>query len=357
MRSHNKNEFTAKKKSLSIHINTDHVGPHSMPLVYGSTGSIKGSVCFSCNYDCKGRDIQIIYEAWSESHYSVDHKRLNHHQFKEVFGHQVWALPLIHTTHNGSTVVAGVYEKEFEIPLTYVVDRNRNSFDSATSESSRASTSHSISAPTSTSKATTRAVSPVASIKSSPTNESSTSLSSISTPYHQHEGVMLLPSSQYGADTKVRYTIRAVLQRPFPSLSNVEASQEIWVENSAMPPPSPSSSTPSLSYSTVDCDTISTSEQDSPSSESPHSPITVSTAERSAAATLTGYEPSRSGESEIRSHSLTAMPTAPYVANDTALLTPLFLSAILLLESVCGDLAVCGILLLLLHFCPRSRIL
>ncbi|KAF9434517.1 hypothetical protein BGZ76_007875 [Entomortierella beljakovae] len=110
---------STKKKSLTIHIETDNIGPHGMPLIYGSTsenvGSIKGSVHFSSNYDCKGRDIQIIYEAWIETHGSV------------------------------------------------------------------------------------------------------------------------LPSSSYSVKTRIRYTIRAVLQRPFPSLSNFESSQEIWVVNSKTP--------------------------------------------------------------------------------------------------------------------------
>jgi len=78
MRPH-KDEFMAKKKALTIHIDTDLVGPHGMPLVYGSTpekiGSLKGSVRFSSNYDCKGRDIQIIYEAWTESSWTCKYQK------------------------------------------------------------------------------------------------------------------------------------------------------------------------------------------------------------------------------------------------------------------------------------------
>jgi len=64
----------AKQKTLSIHIATDHIGPHGMPLVYGSTpdkiGTIKGVVRFSSNYDCRGRDIVIMYEAKAEAQWT-----------------------------------------------------------------------------------------------------------------------------------------------------------------------------------------------------------------------------------------------------------------------------------------------
>ncbi|KAG0288701.1 hypothetical protein BGZ96_007542 [Linnemannia gamsii] len=51
----------------------------------------------------------------------------------------------------------------------------------------------------------------------------------------------LLPSSSYSPQARVKYTIRAILQRPFPSITHVEASQEVWVLNSSLPPQFPSS--------------------------------------------------------------------------------------------------------------------
>ncbi|KAF9134826.1 hypothetical protein BGW39_005736 [Mortierella sp. 14UC] len=124
MRTSQKDPLTAKKKSLSIHIDTPLIGPHGMPLVHGSSlshvGSIRGTVRFSSNYDCKGRDIQIIYEAWSETRWTA------------------------------SSICANT----------------------------------------------------------------------------------ILPSSSTNPNCTIKYTIRAVLQRPFPSLSNVEACQEVWVVHS-----------------------------------------------------------------------------------------------------------------------------
>jgi hypothetical protein len=68
-----------KQKSLSIHIATDHIGPSNMPLVYGSTpervGSIRGTVRFSTNYPCKGKDIVIMYEAKAEAQWSGNTKK------------------------------------------------------------------------------------------------------------------------------------------------------------------------------------------------------------------------------------------------------------------------------------------
>ncbi|KAF9975916.1 hypothetical protein BGZ73_000263 [Actinomortierella ambigua] len=69
------NTKAVHKKALTIHIDTPHVGPNGMPLVYGSSpegpGKIKGRVRFAANYDCKGKDIQIIYEARAEASWSI----------------------------------------------------------------------------------------------------------------------------------------------------------------------------------------------------------------------------------------------------------------------------------------------
>ncbi|KAF9170609.1 hypothetical protein BGX21_004958 [Mortierella sp. AD011] len=218
---HHKVELVPKQKSLTIHIHTNHTGPHGMPLVYGSTpdrvGFIKGSVRFSSNYDCKGRDIQIIYEAWVETHGTANDKHSSHHPHKEVFGRKTFTFPLVHTKHNGSIIAAGVYEKEFEIPLIHpAADNARRSFESTSS-----TVMHFKSSP--------YLASPPASPKSSPTS-SSTSLPLTSASSES----LVLPSSNYSPNSRVRYTIRAVLRRPFPSL-NYEASQEIWVVNSDSP--------------------------------------------------------------------------------------------------------------------------
>ncbi|KAG0326461.1 hypothetical protein BGZ99_009493 [Dissophora globulifera] len=238
-----KHDNVAKEKALTIHIDTDQVGPHGMPLVYGSTpdgiGSIKGVVRFSSNYDCKGRDIQIIYEAWTESHWTTSEpnnsRRPVHHHSKEVLSSQTISFTLMHTKPNGSRVVAGEYQKEFEIPLaSAAVDNVRHSLDSTAS-----TTSSSLSASFSGLRSTN-------SSRSSLTIESIASLATTSTADHQyhnqqdhdrthHGKSMQLPCSHYGPNTKTKHAIRAVLRRPFPSLSNVEASQEIWVINSVAP--------------------------------------------------------------------------------------------------------------------------
>ncbi|KAG0355700.1 hypothetical protein BGZ54_001049, partial [Gamsiella multidivaricata] len=284
-----KNELTAKKKSLTIHIDTEHIGPHGMPLVYGSTpekvGTIKGSVRFSSNYDCKGRDIQVIYEAWIESHWTdAHHKREHHHRMKEVFGYQTLSFPLIHTKHNGSTVVAGEYVKEFTIPLVCLAGQARESFDSITSERpSPSSTAAGGIVPTSSS--------------SSP---SPASLSSVEST------VSVPPSSNYGPHTKTRYTVRAVLQRPFPSLSNVEASQEIWVVNS----PAPDSILTPPQIAVWTCEETEASLLRAEESTSVWS-------ERSLC-DPNAREPARSGPSSsiamsvTHPHSLAAMPSTPY---------------------------------------------
>ncbi|KAF9914667.1 hypothetical protein BX616_007813 [Lobosporangium transversale] len=225
-----------------------------MPLVYGSTldrvGTIKGTVQFSSNYDCKGRDIQIIYEAWVESHWTtIEHKKPIHHHSRDVFGYQTWSFPLIHTKHNGSTVVAGVYEKEFEAILAHPMKdlyQVRKSVDSADSTFNTSSMHTAQSSPSRTSSSSSFSglrsrLGRHAAPSGSASNPGSLLSLSISSPaarsilIGEENGLevnRVLPSTSYSPDVKIRYTIRAVLQRPFPSLSNVEASQEIWVINS-----------------------------------------------------------------------------------------------------------------------------
>ncbi|KAF9961124.1 hypothetical protein BGZ70_008360 [Mortierella alpina] len=182
-----------------------------MPLVYGSTpetaGTIKGTVKFDCNYDCKGRDIAILYEAKAEAHWTaIENKKIVNHRTEEIFGHAIWHFPLEHTRPNGSTIVAGVYEKEFEVPLIHP------SVSLALNRSSALNVS-----------AKTDASSPI----------------TLATALPPRGSTALLPSSSYGPNTKIKYTIHAILRRPFPSITNVEASQEVWVLHSSMPPPPP----------------------------------------------------------------------------------------------------------------------
>ncbi|KAF9553632.1 hypothetical protein BGW38_009370, partial [Lunasporangiospora selenospora] len=119
-----------KHKELSIHILTDHTGPHGIPLVYGSTpdklGSIKGVVRFSCHPDCRGKDIVILYEAKAEAHWTaLENKKLVEHNTEEILGHHIWHFPLEHTKQGGSTIVAGIYEKEIEVLLAHPADQHR----------------------------------------------------------------------------------------------------------------------------------------------------------------------------------------------------------------------------------------
>ncbi|KAF9931807.1 hypothetical protein BGZ65_004700, partial [Modicella reniformis] len=183
----------AKKKTLTIHISTDHVGPHGMPLVYGSTpdkiGTIKGTVRFETNYDCRGRDIVILYEAKAEAQWTaLENKKVVNHHTEEIFGHQTWQFPLKHTRPNGLTVVAGKYEKEFEVPLIHPSVLNRTSTPPLSAQSTSA------------------------------TVNASTTTSSGPNP--------LLPSSSYSPNAKMKYIIRAILLRPFPCITDIEASQE-----------------------------------------------------------------------------------------------------------------------------------
>ncbi|KAG0260230.1 hypothetical protein BG011_002061 [Mortierella polycephala] len=302
----NKDLGPPKKKSLSIHIDTGLIGPHGMPLVYGSTedkiGSIKGTVRFSSNYDCKGRDIQIIYEAWVESKWTVTKsKKTVHRHRKEVFGYQTWSFPLIHTKHNGSTVIAGSYEKDFEVLLTHPSDRARRSFDS--------------------NNTTTTTLSTLSTLSLSDTEPSLKSSSATSLASTLNEQVNLLPSSCNSPHSKIKYTLRAVLQRPFPSLSNVEASQEIWVINSAQPCVAPSFS-PSSSHSNLPFDiqtfdsSISIAESTSTTSacSSPRSHVlfTVDSGESTATHKTSLALVNPVPVAVPKPKNLTAMPPTPY---------------------------------------------
>ncbi|KAF9302087.1 hypothetical protein BGZ74_005877 [Mortierella antarctica] len=209
-----------RRKSLSIHIATDHVGPHGMPLVYGSTpekvGTIKGTVRFSCNYDCKGKDIIIIYEAVAEGHWeALENKKIVRHQTREILGHQVWQFPLVHTRPGGSTVAAGEYAKDFEVLLVRPSETTAklSPFHSPESKGNRSSL-HSVD------------FSPVI-------------LPSLILPPTHRERTLppMMPSTSHSPQANIKYTVRAILQRPFPSITNVEASQEIWVLHSSLPPP------------------------------------------------------------------------------------------------------------------------
>ncbi|KAG9062161.1 hypothetical protein KI688_006493 [Linnemannia hyalina] len=237
--SHQKDEFMAKKKSLSIHIDTSLIGPHGMPLVYGSTpnhiGSIRGSVRFSSNYDCKGRDIQIIYEAWSESRWTaMENKKVVQHRSRKVLGSQTWSFPLVHTKSNGSTVVRGDYEQEFEAHFIKPSPSNPSTSSTRTSCDSTSSRSTTSSSNSTHSHSLNHLRTPPLSCSSSAISiHSTTSTSSTSSRTNT-----TLPSSSTNPNLTVKYTIRAVLTRPFPS-SNVEASQEVWVVHSnGIPPPS-----------------------------------------------------------------------------------------------------------------------
>lgn len=273
-----KEEFTNKKKSLSIHIDTEAQGPHGMPLVYGSTtGSIKGSVHFASNYDCKGRDIMIIYEAWTETRWTskyseeypslvsceskrspltnmqiyflillaaFEHKRTVNHLSKNMFGHQTWSFPLIHTKAKGSTVVGGNYVQEFDIPLVSqdsisIPDSGRRSTEPIASRFTRKSRSSS-----SASRSSTSSISSTCPYLSSSPSSASSSTSSLHDNNPRPQSTPLPPSSNLCPESRVKYTIRAVLQRPFPSLSNFEASQEVWVINTPTSTPSVSQSLP-----------------------------------------------------------------------------------------------------------------
>ncbi|KAF9897377.1 hypothetical protein BX616_005707, partial [Lobosporangium transversale] len=200
-----------KFKSLTIHIATDHVGPHGMPLVYGSTpdkvGVIKGTVKFATNYDCRGRDIVIMYEAKAEAQWTaLENKKVVNHHTEEILGHQIWHFPLEHTKPGGFTVIAGDYEKEFEVPLIHPL-------------------------------ALTRPSTPLlpGSVKA-PFGSTATHIAPV-----PQSPALLLPSSSYSPNAKIKYTIRAILHRPFPCISDIEASQEVWVLQSCLAPASPPS--------------------------------------------------------------------------------------------------------------------
>ncbi|KAG0056608.1 hypothetical protein BGZ83_004390 [Gryganskiella cystojenkinii] len=183
-----------KEKSLSIHIDTPYFGPNGLPLIYGSTpekaGSFKGVVRFVSNYDCKGRDIVILYEAKAEAQWTAleNKKNVNHHT-EEVFARQLWYFPLTHTKR--SVVAAGTYEKEFQVSF--------NDFPSTSDTNG---------------------------------NGAGTKLAPL--PRSTLSAVSLLPSSSLGTYARIKYTIKAVLRRPFPCVTDVETSQEIWVLHSSL---------------------------------------------------------------------------------------------------------------------------
>ncbi|KAF9201924.1 hypothetical protein BGZ49_007875 [Haplosporangium sp. Z 27] len=186
----------SKEKTLSIHIDTDYIGPNGLPLVYGSTpdkvGKIKGSVRFSSTYECRGKDIAILYEAKAEAHWtSFENKKIIQHNTEEILGHHIWHFPLEHTKAGGKKIVPGSYEKAFEIPLIHPSILNK--------------TSHPSSSPA------------LMSTQAAP--------------------VVLLPSSSDNPYAQMKYTVRAILRRPFPSMHNIEAVQEVWVLQSSLPPP------------------------------------------------------------------------------------------------------------------------
>ncbi|KAG0374811.1 hypothetical protein BGX24_009901 [Mortierella sp. AD032] len=247
-----------------------------MPLVYGSTpdriGSIRGTVRFSTNYPCKGKDIVIMYEAKAEAQWSaLENKKVVRHQTEEILGYHIWHFPLEHTKLGGSTVAVGVYEKEFEVPLVHpsvslrgwpVVNNHTLSPPSPSSlppspppsasagsatpvvaaHPSKINSAHHL-PPTTTTAAMMVGAKPVG-----PVGSTTTTTTTIAAATSSSSG--LLPSSSYSPQARVKYTIRAILQRPFPSITHVEASQEVWVLNSSLPPQFPLMSSLSPSTST-----------------------------------------------------------------------------------------------------------
>ncbi|KAF9192803.1 hypothetical protein BGZ51_004788 [Haplosporangium sp. Z 767] len=252
-----------KQKVLSIHIDTDHVGPHGMPMVYGSTndyvGKIKGTVKFSSNYDCRGRDIVILYEAKAEAQWTaLENKKIVNHHTEEIFGHHKWHFPLTHTKPNGSMVAAGVYEKEFEVLLVHPSLLNQ-----------------SLTPSTAVSDPSTHTLAP-------------------STNTLPAGPALLLPSSSYSPHAKMKYTIRAILQRPFPCITDFEASQEIWVLHSSLPPlPPPQPMSPG-----------------SPPAASTHKKRGRRTKSSTSATTSTSNTPADSGLSESATPSPSASSSA-----------------------------------------------
>ncbi|KAF9156539.1 hypothetical protein BG015_004449 [Linnemannia schmuckeri] len=251
-----------KQKLLSIHIATDHIGPSKMPLVYGSTpervGAIRGTVRFSTNYPCKGKDIVIMYEAKAEAQWSaLENKKVVRHQTEEILGYHIWHFPLEHTKTGGSTVAVGVYEKEFEIPLVHPSSTAAAAISSSSSlrynNTNNSNPSSSPSSPPASSSAGFAAAAP-SKINSAPVPHTTTITGMVGAkpvgPVSASAAAAgLLPSSSYSPQARIKYTIRAILQRPFPSITHVEASQEVWVLNSSLPPqfPLPTSLSPSNS--------------------------------------------------------------------------------------------------------------
>ncbi|KAF9155716.1 hypothetical protein BG015_008850 [Linnemannia schmuckeri] len=321
--SHQKDQLTAKKKSLSIHIDTSLIGPHGMPLIYGSTpnhiGSIRGTVRFSSNYDCKGRDIQIIYEAWSESRWTVmENKKMVQHHAKKVLGYQTWSFPLVHTKSHGSTVVRGNYEQDFE--ALFIKPSPSSSAHPSTSARTSCESTPSSSPTSSSVSAHSHSFNhlrtPLSSSSSASSIYSTTSTSSISSRTQP-----ILPSSSTNPNCTVKYTIRAVLTRPFPSLSNVEASQEVWVvhSNSIAPPSNKCSaiSPPHMESSPLEQQPTSTS--DGGTTTSTTSPFMSTPASKIAS----------DWSASLASRKVTPMPSTPYGRNQLVVFIYYFCTIVL----------------------------
>ncbi|KAK5796937.1 hypothetical protein F5H01DRAFT_359854 [Linnemannia elongata] len=356
--SHQKDQLTAKKKSLSIHIDTPLIGPHGMPLIYGSTpnhiGSIRGTVRFSSNYDCKGRDIQIIYEAWSESRWTgnptsplhsndficssspsctynstfiststtvMENKKVVQHHSRKVLGYQTWSFPLVHTKSHGSTVVRGNYEQDFEALFI------KPSSNLSTSSTRTSCDSTSSSSPTSSSSLSTHSHSfnhlrtpPLSCSSSAASIHSTTSTSSTSSRTNT-----ILPSSSTNPNCTVKYTIRAVLTRPFPSLSNVEASQEVWVVHSNGIAPlsnkrDAASPLPHMESSPVEQQSMSSLDGESTTSTSSTTPFMSTPASKIA---------SDWSASSHSSRKVTPMPSTPYGRNQLVVFIYYFCTIVL----------------------------
>ncbi|KAG0375534.1 hypothetical protein BGX24_008975 [Mortierella sp. AD032] len=346
MRTSQKDTLTAKKKSLTIHIDTPLIGPHGMPLVHGSTpshtGSIRGTVRFSSNYDCKGRDIQIIYEAWSETRWTaMENKKLVHHHTKKTLGYQTWSFPLVHTKSQGSRVVGGNYQQDFEAPFlppsTPTSSTSSSSSSPSSSSSTRTSCDSTSSSPASSfmhSNCHLRTPPTLSSSASSIRSASSTSSSSSSS---SRTNSSTLPSSSTNPNCTIKYTIRAVLQRPFPSLSNVEACQEVWVVHSNGTSGTPSHSmikraatVPSSTTQIIESTSSAAEEQralsdtDSKGSSTPFmsTPASKIASDWSATSTATASIASKKT-------TLTPMPSTPYGRNQLVVFIYYFCTIVL----------------------------
>ncbi|KAK3809627.1 MAG: hypothetical protein JOS17DRAFT_765047 [Linnemannia elongata] len=360
--SHQKDQLTAKQKSLSIHIDTPLIGPHGMPLIYGSTpnhiGSIRGTVRFSSNYDCKGRDIQIIYEAWSESRWTGNHpssplrstnficsssspsctdnstflsktktvmenKKVVQHHSRKVLGYQTWSFPLVHTKSHGSTVVRGNYEQDFEALFIKPSTSNPPTSTTRTSCDSTSSSSPTSSSISTHSHSFNHLRTPPLSCSSSAASiHSTTSTSSTSSRTNT-----ILPSSSTNPNCTVKYTIRAVLTRPFPSLSNVEACQEVWVIHSnGIAPPSNKRAATSSPLPHIE---ISPAEQQSTSSLDGETTTSTSTTTPFMSTPASKIASDWSSSSSHSSRKVAPMPSTPYGRNQLVVFIYYFCTVVL----------------------------